>query len=169
MPNQVAASGTTAASSMPTDSSNGTPAIAPRPEASRSDPEAQQHQQKQQQQPRHGPRPSPRPRPNYFLSLRVSHLPSVLTAATTVQQALTHHNPALGRACVDVASLHLTLGVMALHTPECVEAAAAALTALPTVLKEKGLAGPVSLRLAGLGHFRSQVGGHHVNPELHSS
>ena len=72
-------------------------------------------------------------------------------------QALVQHTPHLAGACVDAASAHLTLGVMALRTQGEQQSAAAALEALGPALLAEGLLAPVRLSFAGLGTFRQQV------------
>lgn len=81
----------------------------------------------------------------------------VTGAIAAVQAALTAHSPHLKKACVEAASAHLTLGVMALPGEEQKQAAAAALAALADALEAQALLEPVEINLEGLSHFRNQV------------
>jgi hypothetical protein len=69
----------------------------------------------------HPARPPPPPpaalRPNFFLSVRLLS-ESVLHSACRVQADIVQRHRALESALVSARDLHLTLGVMALHTPQ---------------------------------------------------
>lgn len=60
----------------------------------------------------------PAPRPDHFLALQLSHAPLVVAAVEAVQASLVQHSPQLAKACVEATTAHLTLGVMALGTPQ---------------------------------------------------
>lgn len=74
-----------------------------------------------------------------------------------MQAALCSHSPHLAKACVEAASAHLTLGVMALQGEEARAGAAAALEALGAELEAQALRAPVEISLEGLSHFNHQV------------
>lgn len=80
------------------------------------------------------------------------------SAIATVQASLARHSPHLKKACVEPASAHLTLGVMALGSEEERARAAGALAALAGPLRDAALLAPVEVELEGLSHFKNQVG-----------
>ncbi|GAB4820805.1 hypothetical protein N2152v2_007851 [Parachlorella kessleri] len=103
------------------------------------------------------PKPAREPRPTHFLALQVSHAPSVTDAIRKVQAAVCEHSPHLKKACVDAASSHLTLGVMALQGEQDIAHAEETLCQLSGVLSQEQLLEPLELKLGGLSHFRNQV------------
>lgn len=72
---------------------------------------------------------------------------------------LAQHAPHLSKACVDPASAHLTLGVMALPGEGDRARATELLAALAAPLAQAALLQPVEVQLEGLSHFRNQVRG----------
>ncbi|PRW56056.1 A-kinase anchor 7 isoform gamma [Chlorella sorokiniana] len=117
--------------------------------------EGQQQGQRQRREKK--AKPPPPPRPTHFLALQVSQHPGVAAAISTVQASLKRHSPHLKKACVEAASAHLTLGVMALNSEEERARAAAVLAALAEPLRQAALLAPVRVQLEGLSHFKNQV------------
>lgn len=88
---------------------------------------------------------------------QVSQHAAATGAIAAVQAALCSHSPHLSEACVEAASAHLTLGVMALHGEESRAGGAAALAALGAELEAQALRAPVEVSLSGLSHFNNQA------------
>ncbi|KAL4421704.1 hypothetical protein ABPG77_010648 [Micractinium sp. CCAP 211/92] len=101
-------------------------------------------------------KPQP-PRPNHFLALQVSKHPEICAAIAQVHSCLAQRAPHLKKACVDPASAHLTLGVMALQGEADRERAGQVLAGLAAPLAQAELLQPLEVRLEGLSHFRNQV------------
>lgn len=57
-------------------------------------------------------------RPTHFLALPLNRLPSLAEKVVQIQQMLIDYNENLRSTCIDPASLHLTLGVMAIQSSE---------------------------------------------------
>jgi 2'-5' RNA ligase len=94
------------------------------------------------------------PSPDHFLALRLSHDPSVISAITSIQNAIVQHSPHLERACIDPITAHLTLGVLRLPDAATKEAAQAALVNAATAA---ALTTPCFVTLRGIDNFRNQV------------
>ncbi|XP_078233153.1 leukocyte receptor cluster member 9 [Pogona vitticeps] len=73
--------------------------------------------------------PRPRCRPTHFVAIPVTS-PEIWKAVKLFQEALCRVRPDLAKFCVPLASLHLTLGLMRLHTPEEIYKAVVALQEL---------------------------------------
>lgn len=104
-----------------------------------------------------GKNPKPPKPPTHFLSLPLHESTAIRGAFEAVQASLAAHSPLLAKACIDPASAHLTLGVMALYTPEEIAAAVQALADLGPVLQDAELLAQLELTFSGLGHFNNRV------------
>ena len=90
---------------------------------------------------------------------QVSQSEAVAGAIAAVQAALRAHSPHLSKACVEAASAHLTLGVMALPGEDARAAACRQLEELGAALEAQALRAPLEVSLEGLSHFNNQVSG----------
>ncbi|XP_060636428.2 leukocyte receptor cluster member 9 [Anolis sagrei] len=68
-------------------------------------------------------------RPTHFMAIRITS-PEILEAVKGIQDALCELRPDLETFCMPLASLHLTLGLLCLNTPEDIDKAVAALQEL---------------------------------------
>lgn len=93
----------------------------------------------------------------YACRTQVSQHPGVTAAIGVVQASLKRHSPHLKKACVEAASAHLTLGVMALNSEAEQARAVDVLAGLAEPLREAKLLAPVTVQLEGLSHFKNQV------------
>ncbi|XP_008116682.1 leukocyte receptor cluster member 9 [Anolis carolinensis] len=75
--------------------------------------------------------PRPNKRPTHFMAIRITS-PEILEAVKGFQDALCELRPDLAKFCMPLASLHLTLGLLCLNTPEDIDKAVAALRELQT-------------------------------------
>ncbi|CAG9464951.1 unnamed protein product [Pedinophyceae sp. YPF-701] len=122
-------------------------------------------------------KPKPPPRPNYFYAVQLSHEPTVRQAIEGVQTSLRAYRPRdesgngasagsedpsdcdacepgpYAPFCVDPASAHITLAVMALETEAHVEGARRALEAAFSASDTERATDTVSLPVRGLGTF----------------
>ncbi|KAL7872564.1 hypothetical protein SRHO_G00075470 [Serrasalmus rhombeus] len=96
------------------------------------------------------------PRPNYFVSIPITNQ-KIKQAVEELQAEVLQKEPRLSRALIPVGTLHITLLVTHLATPEEVHAAAAALEEMQPTLRALLGGRSLTLPFRGIGHFRQEV------------
>ncbi|XP_037393507.1 A-kinase anchor protein 7 isoform X4 [Pygocentrus nattereri] len=96
------------------------------------------------------------PRPNYFVSIPITNQ-KIKQAVEELQADILQKEPRLSRALIPVGTLHITLLVTHLATPEEVHAAAAALEEMQPTLRALLGGRSLTMPFRGIGHFRQEV------------
>ncbi|KAL7889039.1 hypothetical protein AOLI_G00040130 [Acnodon oligacanthus] len=96
------------------------------------------------------------PRPNYFVSIPITNQ-KIKQAVEELQAEILQKEPRLSRALIPVGTLHITLLVTHLATPEEVHSAAAALEEMQPTLRALLGGRSLTLPFRGIGHFRQEV------------